>query len=325
MDRLQPIYSWQKDHWSHLTHAVLTKKLAHGLLFSGTPGIGKTHLAQHLVAYLHCENPSEAACGCCRACYQILSGQNPDHMNLDLSEKARFITVDDVRLMTDWLAQTAHGGRCQTVIIHQADRLNRAAANALLKTLEEPPGESYIILLDQQRAPLLPTILSRLHVIDCTQVPRSLVVDYLADKHGDNANLLYDLFYGAPLSEVNANDLLSCRDKLFQSLLMLKDNNMDVVLLSDRMLKTDLDMLLNLWSSILLDMLRLSCGFSVERVTHSDRSNALLALLHNVSYSFLLRMVNELNYARFHWGGANHLNQSLLLNRLLLMWQCGGL
>ena len=327
MDKLPPIYPWQQVQWSNLVSAVRSNQLAHGLLFSGIQGMGKADLAKNLVAFLHCQNRGLIACGACCSCCQMLSAQNPDHLdiNVDASIKSGFITVNDIRRLIDWLSQTAHGGRCQTVIIHQADRLNHAAGNALLKTLEEPPGECYIFLLDHQRMPLMPTITSRLQVIDCSKVSRSLVEGYLAMHHTRCPRLLYDLLNGAPLVDVDIKELLSCRDKLFETLLALKNKKIDVVLLSDRILKNDVCMLLDLWLGILLDMLRLSCDFSSKQLIHSDRCEMLLTLLDDLSYAFLIKMADELGFVRSYWNSNNHLNQSLLLNRLLLTWQDGGL
>ena len=324
MSDAAPMYPWLNAHWCQLIRSINDSQLAHGLLLTGIAGLGKGHLAEQLVRYLHCQAPEQFACGHCRSCRQLQAEQHPDHFELDLVDKARFITVDDVRRLNAWLSQTAHGGRCQTVIIRQADRLNRAAANALLKTLEEPPGESYIILLDHQRSLLPATIVSRLCVIDCHQVDQQLVLDYLSDHDVANPKLLYGLRHGAPLSVIDTDETLACRDKLLQSLQMVKDQSIDVILLTERMLKNDVNLLLDLWSSILLDMLRLQCGFTQDVVTHTDKLSALLHLLQNISLSSLLRQMDAVAKARFYWQGAYHLNQPLLLSRLLLMWQRTG-
>lgn len=167
-----------------LIHAVQSDRLAHGLLFLGADGIGREHTARHLAAGRLCDNrgphatPAAAAfgCGACDACRRVLSGVHPDvHVlacEAELVERglatppsgkqpSRDIKVAAVRELSGRLRKKAFGGGARVAIVVGAHRLNTQAANALLKTLEEPPEGTHLILLAPGERAVLPTIASR--------------------------------------------------------------------------------------------------------------------------------------------------------------------
>jgi len=145
--------------------------LAHAIIFQGVTGSGKEALGQWLIELLICLEPKlssnnthdEAAitiaCGQCKTCLLRKSGSYPDHLLLASENKT--LGVDDVRRGNSFLEKTAHLGRVKTILIPQAQIMTVAAANALLKTLEEPSANSYIVLLTDELDALLPTIVSR--------------------------------------------------------------------------------------------------------------------------------------------------------------------
>jgi DNA polymerase-3 subunit delta' len=145
--------------------------LAHAIIFQGVTGSGKEALAQWLIELLICIDPKlssndtyneeaiSIACGQCKTCLLRKGGSYPDHLLLTSENKT--LGVDDVRRGNSFLEKTAHLGQMKTILIPQAQLMTVAAANALLKTLEEPSQNSFIILQTEELDTLLPTIVSR--------------------------------------------------------------------------------------------------------------------------------------------------------------------
>ena len=146
-----------------LQSALRSGRLAHALLFHGEEGIGKLLTARVLAQAVNCEaepapEPPDA-CGACRSCHQIEAGSHPDVTILAATgEKGE---TDHTREIESRFIYRPLIGRQKIVILDNADLLRREAANALLKTIEEPPPDSLIVLISSRPEALLPTIRSR--------------------------------------------------------------------------------------------------------------------------------------------------------------------
>jgi DNA polymerase-3 subunit delta' len=152
-------------------------EMPHALLLHGLGGIGKHALALHIAQGLLCETPAAGvlACGACAGCRYVLAGQHPDLMRLELlcldAETGEpgtvdSISIDRVRALIDFVQLTSHRQRGKVAVIAPAERMTLPAANALLKTLEEPPPGTYLLLVADQPGRLPPTITSR-----CRKLP----------------------------------------------------------------------------------------------------------------------------------------------------------
>lgn len=150
------LYPWQQEAWRRLPPNA---RLPHALLLQGLPGIGKTVFAHHLAMRLLCANGT--ACGHCRSCHLVTATTHPDLLILAASGGKHEITIDDVRTLGDFIGLRAHLAHCRVAVIDNADQLNRAAANAMLKLLEEPPADVYILLVSHGAGHLPPTLRSR--------------------------------------------------------------------------------------------------------------------------------------------------------------------
>jgi DNA polymerase-3 subunit delta' len=168
------LYPWQQPDWERLQ--ALRLRLPHGLLLKGVPGIGKFDLARAFAQSLLCQQPDTQhfACGHCSACHWFGQGTHPDFRLLQpeaLSQDAeetesgkkpsKQISVEQVRVLSDFVGMSAHQGGKRVVLIHPAETMNINAANALLKSLEEPPADLLFMLVSHKPQRLLPTILSR--------------------------------------------------------------------------------------------------------------------------------------------------------------------
>lgn len=173
---MSELYPWQQEIWQRLSG--LRARLPHALLLKGAQGIGKFDLAMTLAQSMLCEQPQEngMACDACPSCHWFRQESHPDFRLLQPAamaaedtvgesgkKPARQITVDQVRALSDFSNLSSYRGGYRVVLVYPAETMNPNAANALLKTLEEPPGKMLFILVTHKPQHLLPTILSRCH------------------------------------------------------------------------------------------------------------------------------------------------------------------
>lgn len=160
--------SWLDAAWRGLVERRNGARLPHALLIAGPAGLGKRALSERLVAALLCQHPdgSGDACGHCRGCTLRAAGSHPDLVNVRIAEDSKQILIEQVRGACERMALTSHFGGLKITTIAPAEAMNVAAANALLKTLEEPTGDALLVLVSDQPAQLLATIRSRCQRID---------------------------------------------------------------------------------------------------------------------------------------------------------------
>jgi DNA polymerase III subunit delta' len=151
---------------SILLRTIHRGRVPSSYLFAGESGIGKKLTAINLAKALNClsgpqsrEHEGIDACDNCSSCKKITAGTHPDF--LFISPESDQIKIEEIRAIDDVLSMKAFEGKCKTVILDNADTLNQSAANAFLKTLEEPPGDSLIILISSNPERLPDTIRSR--------------------------------------------------------------------------------------------------------------------------------------------------------------------
>lgn len=148
---------------SYLHQLLQKNKLPHALLFSGPEGIGKKLVAQHFVQRLFCQDPS-SPCNTCKHCSRILQNTHPDYILI--SSQDHLIKTETIRDLKQRLSLKALEAPYKIALIDEAHTLHTSAANVLLKTLEEPPENTFLILVTSSPYSLLKTILSRCQKIE---------------------------------------------------------------------------------------------------------------------------------------------------------------
>ncbi|HTV86549.1 MAG TPA: DNA polymerase III subunit delta' [Dyella sp.] len=163
---------WHGDLWSRLQARRERQALPHALLLCGPRGLGKRDFLRRFVRGLLCQHPSGGdACGACRSCLLIDAGTHPDYVSLSYGLRKdgvqrSEIVVDQIRELSARLATSSQFGGWQIASIDPADAMNAAAANALLKTLEEPASQTMLVLLADEPWRMPATIRSRCQRID---------------------------------------------------------------------------------------------------------------------------------------------------------------
>ncbi len=145
-----------------LQQAVTRDELSHALLITGPDSVGKRALARILTAALLCQAPVEQRpCGTCLSCRKLESGNQPDFMLVEPEQKGKALVVKQIRDLERFLKLTPIESVCKIALVNDFEQANESAANALLKTLEEPPSHVRLILLALDADLVLPTIVSR--------------------------------------------------------------------------------------------------------------------------------------------------------------------
>jgi DNA polymerase-3 subunit delta' len=155
------IPGWLTAEIASLRGAYDARRLPHAILIHEAPGSGGDWLAGWAARLVLCSNPGDAPCGRCTSCQRAAQGQHPDLALVQPLESSTQIRIEQVRELSAELALTSHQGGYKVGILSPADTLNRFAANALLKTLEEPPQGTLLLLVATQPSRLPATILSR--------------------------------------------------------------------------------------------------------------------------------------------------------------------
>ncbi len=204
-----------QDHITKtLTRAVATGRVAHGYLFTGPRGTGKTTTARILAKALNCvEGPTPTPCNKCPICREITAGSSLDVLEIDAASNTG---VDDVRTLRENIRYLPTSGKKRVYIIDEVHRLSGSAFDALLKTLEEPPEHAVFIFATTEPHKVPQTILSRTQRYDFRRVPTTAIADHLA-KLAELEKVTADadaLFLMARKAEGSVRDSMSLLDQM---------------------------------------------------------------------------------------------------------------
>jgi len=200
------LYPWLNGHWSFFMQRLETDRLAHALMIEGPAGCGKMALANLMVVRLLCREDQPQVCGQCRSCQLLTGGAHPDYFEIQPEEDSEVIKVDQVRGLIARLDLTTSISARKVAYIHPAESMNGSAANALLKSLEEPAGNTVLILVSNNPARLPATIRSRCQSISVTQPDSQLLLDWLENSSGKPKDAVY-----AALQAAGGNPLRAVR------------------------------------------------------------------------------------------------------------------
>lgn len=191
-----------------ISEQIKNNKIPHAYLFVGENGVGKFFMAVEFAKILNCTineyiNTDIGSCGHCDNCKQISKQSFPDlhiinfQLQADLFEedldKQKNLKIDTIRYMNKEVYTKAVNGRWKFFIIEQAEKMNLAAFNCLLKTLEEPPQNTIIILIAKHKETIPVTILSRTQTIFFQPLPEQEIVKYLEQEHSLNEEKSLDI------------------------------------------------------------------------------------------------------------------------------------
>ena len=331
-----PLLPWQQTLWSQLTQRVLApqQSLPHALLAAGMQGMGKRAFVWRLIAWLLCRARDEhplGACGHCESCQWLRSGTHPSLQTLPLvslpvsadnannneaanntakdkkptkttSNASLKIKIDDIRALQPFIYQGGQGMRI--CVLDHAEKMTIAAANALLKTLEEPHAQVHLFLISDAPAQLLPTIKSRVQQLALQTIDPAIAVTYVTQALGSTIHReavgtsaieqLIQLANGAPLAAVTLAQApwYSKRALWLTTWQALRSGKRSSVAASDYW-QTQLDIaeFIQLSELMILDIRRVGLGFDAQQkdihfpinlTEHQPTDDALEAFVHSL-------------------------------------------
>jgi DNA polymerase-3 subunit delta' len=327
---MKDFYPWQKTDWERLQE--LSRRPVQGLLFKGGKGIGKLDLAVKFAQSLLCRQPDASgfACGDCPSCHWFVQGSHPDYrllqpeaLSMDGEESetgkkpSKQIAIDQIRGLADFFGMSSHQGGRRVIIIHPAEMMNSNAANALLKSLEEPPPGLLFILVSHKPQRLLPTILSRCLTI-ALQAPDALSAGHWLKEQGvDNPVEALAASGYAPLQAVKLDEQSGSEERETLLRAIRRPATLDVFALAEGLLKTEQVLVvqwLQQWSYDLSSM-----KLSGRLRYHPGEEATINKLVEPVAPLNLARLQKHLNTAKRE---AQHtLNPRLFFESLLLVYR----
>lgn len=319
----QSLYPWLTAPAARLERQKQTGRLPHALLFSGPQGIGKRRLAQAWVHSLLCAQPSGgAACGHCRSCRLYRAGNHPDHFVLRPAEEGGVIVIDAVRNLIQWQHLEAHYGGWRVAMIEPAERMNAAAANSLLKTLEEPTHNTLILLVSDDWRRLPATVRSRCQHLALTPPPLETSRPWLAERVPDaDVDTLLAMAGGAPLlaEALARGEALPRRQSFLEDLVQIAMGRAEPLEAADRHAKTAMEWLAQWMIGWIADLLRLQGG-ARDAVRHNpDYRDTLHRLAQGIGHDPLFRLL-AVTYRVRRQLLYSQPNRQLLLEELLIAW-----
>lgn len=325
------VYAWQNAVWQQLAEAGARRH--HALLLRGRRGIGKFDFALALSKALLCEKAEgrQLACDACPSCHWFNLGNHPDYRLLtpeqessDEDESASTkktgkktqISISQVRELGDFLELASHrSGGCRIVLIHPAEALNLASANALLKMLEEPPPGALFILVAHQPQKLLPTIMSRCHKTDMPVPDEAEATAWLRAQGIAEPGQLLAYAGGSPLAALDtAEDAAGKLTEVWKHL--SKGARMDAFTCAPLFISHGMDTAVQALQKWVYDLM--TCQLTGHARYHTSLQGALQALAKGVDLGLLLDYQRKLDEAR---KSATHpLNNELQLENLLIQY-----
>lgn len=330
-------HEWAVDF---LRQSLVGGRASHAYLVSGPAQLGKALLALRLAQALNCERSIGDPCGECRACRRIERGNHPDVRISGMAAQARGLKPEDAAKQRDlkidtvreWLADVnlkPYEGKRRVFILHDAERLNEAAANAMLKTLEEPPPYATLILVANTSGDLLPTIVSRCQPLKLRPVPRAQVAQALQERlnlAAEDAELLAAWSggrYGWAAQMVeNPDELAARQEKLGQLIGLSGLARADGFRWAEEQAKAyrsgeqaSVFEALALWQSWWRDIM-LTAGGVPEDVTHVDQRAQLAKIARRYNVADIRDFIERLDQAAKQL--RENVNPQLALESVLL-------
>lgn len=315
------LFPWQQVNWQRFRQSVESKRLPHALLLTGLDGLGKSRFAVTLAASMLCHSPNENGqpCGRCKSCQLFNAGTHPNYTRIVPEEPGKAIRIDTIREFTSREVLTSQSGGHKVIIIEPADAMNGAAANSLLKTLEEPVASTLMILISSKPSRLPATIRSRCQTITFSIPDRVIAAEWLKSQlAGGDANMLLDVASGSPLLalQLSEGEMLAIRSGVLSDFSRVLARKCDPVDAAARWSKLDFSQLIQWLNGWLIDLIRLKMVPNLQTLINSDQKEHLQQLSLTLELKELYGLFDKLLDAARAVG--SQLNTQLLLEDLLL-------
>ena len=321
MSRLLP---WQREQWALVCTQRDRDHIPHALLLHGREGLGKRGFAVLLAQSLLCEAAVAGgeACGACRSCHLFASGAHPDFMQVEPEEDGKGILIEQVRALNHFVVLTSGQSARKVAVIAPAERLNRNAANGLLKTLEEPPRDTLLMLVSHAPALLPATIRSRCQKLAFGTPPEAVAVAWLQERLGPEAKALLSLANGSPykaLAMAEA-DALGQRNSVLSHVQGLISGQAEPIAVAEEWLQLGFADAVDWTYDVVTDLIRLKFDPEPPDMVNRDVAGALAALSQRLDFGLLFQLLDKCLDARRVLERHLNLNPQFLLEDMAATW-----
>ena len=308
-------YPWQLAEMQRMHQVIEQQRLPHALLFSGPEGIGKRHFASCLAHDLFSRHSRADNF------HSLLkAGSHPDLQYVTLLEDKHQISVEQIRDLSQTIALTPQVSDIKVAIIEPAEQMTVAAANALLKTLEEPAGHTHIMLLSHNAGRLVQTIRSRCQHHALGLPNQQLAAEWLQSSGVNNAADYLMLTGGAPLMAVNAAEhgWLESNQNLMNDLSLLMNDNSDFLAVAGNWRNIELSLLISWIQKLVHSLIKARLDPEFTSAIPGNFLNNLKISMDRLDSKKLIEYAEYLDKAVLEI--RNNLNRELFLEQILIRW-----
>ncbi len=282
-----------------LTAAARNSRTPHAYLFSGPEGVGKALVARQLAKLLNCELKGVDCCDQCPQCRKIDSFNHPDVKWIEPLRKGGVVKINQIREMKDGIHLRPYESTVKICVVSEAESLTTEASNAFLKTLEEPPGRSFLILISSNLGRIFPTIISRCQIVRFKALGLGELKELLKCRYNlenEAAHFLACLSGGSPGKALafNQRDVFKRRDKMLDGLSHGFDDLVGTCLDGGYRLEDDLELIGSLYRDLL--MLKES---GADFLINTDRKKELSGMEGRYSTEGIIKIIENINQAAF--------------------------
>lgn len=317
-------YPWLRPPFEQLVTSYQVGRGHHALLVQARSGMGADSLVYAITRFLMCQNPDgHKSCGQCHSCQLMQAGTHPDYYALQPEKGKSTLGIDAVREVSEKLYEYSRLGGAKVVWIADATLLTEAAANALLKTLEEPPKNTWFFLACQEPARLLATLRSRCRFFHLVPPSEQYALAWLERENSASRDTLLTalrLSDHAPAAalELLAPETWATREKFCQALGVTL-NSGDWLAFMPSLNHDSVVQRLHWLSSLLLDALKYQQR--ITRLTNADSLTLVAQLAQTLSAARLQAIVADACACREQLQSVTGLNRELILTERLLRWE----
>lgn len=319
-EAIPQVLPWHRAPWADWQRQLNSGRVPHAVLVSGLPGLGKGRLARAFAHAILCGDSRLRPCGRCKSCRLLAAGSHPDLRIIEPEQVGKAIKIAQIRELVEFLGGTAQQGGWKCAVIEPAEAMNSHAANALLKSLEEPPGDTLLVLVTPMPGRVMPTLRSRCRHLQVKAPSRDEALEWLQPRVGRQADALLDYAHGAPCAALAANEenRLAQREELVNALLGVSRGQFSVLDAAKSVQGLpERDML----DQLLVLITQMSRVRLASRGGDSSLGGDWQPVLVRVDSRHLFRFADKVNQAKNSLLSGANPNKQLLWEELMLDWQ----
>jgi DNA polymerase-3 subunit delta' len=322
------IYPWQQKQWQRLLEMQQQERFPHAMLLCGPDGIGLEQFAESFAKQMLCQSKGidpNNACGSCQSCQLYAAGSHPDISIIEPEEEGKQLKIAQIRELIEYVTLKSFSGNLKIAIIKSAEAMNRATANALLKTLEEPPSQSMLFLLSHRPSNLPITIRSRCQRIDFNPAFDEAAVSWLNAQSHDltlSAEMLLRLSGGGPLKALSMleHEQLQHRHTLIKDLKSLVKRNVDPVQIASNWQALGSENIFVSLMRIIQDLIRLKLQAEQAKLINFDLKEDLQDLVNSLDLLALVRNYDFILLKYQQSNGPMNYNVLSLFEEIVVNW-----